>query len=103
MSGGPRWFFNGKEIPCYIGSSPKAYITSTMLTDMLKTMDSFNVFDQSNGKKPLILFGALQQGDYEAQNGSISMGITKTKEVLHHHIPLNNKNFTSSNIILFVS
>ena len=55
MPGGPRCLFNSKEIPCYVGSSPKASITSTMLADMLKTMDSFNIFDRSNGKKPFIL------------------------------------------------
>ena len=55
MPGGPRCLFKDKEIPCYVGSSPKASITSLMLADMLKTIDSFNVFDRTDGKKPFIL------------------------------------------------
>ena len=55
MTGGPKCYFNGKVIPCFVGSSPKACITSTMLAEMLKTMDSFELFDRSTGKKPFLL------------------------------------------------
>jgi hypothetical protein len=55
MEGGPICFFNGKNIPCFIGASPKASITSTMLADMLRFMDDLNVFDRSTGITPFLL------------------------------------------------
>jgi hypothetical protein len=55
MQGGPTCFFQGKEIPCFVCTSPKASITSSLLADMLKYLDSFNLFDRSSGKRPLLL------------------------------------------------
>jgi hypothetical protein len=37
--GGPTCFFQGKHIPCFYGTSPKASITTTLLTKMLKFLD----------------------------------------------------------------
>jgi hypothetical protein len=54
-SGGPKCTYLGKEIPCFVGCSPKASITSEMLTAMLKTLDDLNVFDRSTGIKPMVL------------------------------------------------
>jgi hypothetical protein len=39
MSGGPKCKYNGKEVPCFFGTSPKASITSELLMSMLKYMD----------------------------------------------------------------
>ena len=55
MRGGPTCTFMNKTIPCYIGTSPKASITSTMLADMLRTIDSYNFFDRSDGTLPFLL------------------------------------------------
>ena len=55
MRGGPTCTFMGKTVPCYIGASPKASITSTMLADMLRTIDSYNFFDRSDGTLPFLL------------------------------------------------
>jgi hypothetical protein len=33
--GGPKWTYNNKEIPCFVGCSPKTLITSKMLAEML--------------------------------------------------------------------
>jgi hypothetical protein len=57
MSGGPTCHFNGKEIPCFVCTSPKASITSQLLADMLQFMDSFNIFDRSNNNRPFLLLG----------------------------------------------
>jgi hypothetical protein len=55
MAGGPSCSFRGKEIPCFVCTSPKASISSQLLADMLSFIDSFNIFDRSNGKKPFLL------------------------------------------------
>jgi hypothetical protein len=39
MWGGPTCIFQGKTIPCFFGASPKASITTTLLTEMLKYLD----------------------------------------------------------------
>jgi hypothetical protein len=53
--GGPICTYMGKQIPCFVGCSPKASITSHMLTAMLKTIDDLNIFDRSTGIKPMLL------------------------------------------------
>lgn len=55
MEGGPKCYFNGIVIPTFIGTSPKASITSTMLADMLRMLDTLNIFDRSTGKLPFLL------------------------------------------------
>jgi hypothetical protein len=55
MAGGPTCIFQGKEIPCFVCTSPKASITSQLLADMLCFIDSHCIFDRSNGKKPFLL------------------------------------------------
>jgi hypothetical protein len=49
MPGGPTCTYLGKEVPCFVGASPNASITSEMLTRMLELMDELQVFDRSNG------------------------------------------------------
>jgi hypothetical protein len=46
MGGGPTCFFQGKHIPCFYGTSPKASITTTLLTEMLKYLDTIGVYDR---------------------------------------------------------
>ena len=53
--GGPTCQFNGKEIPCMVRWSPKGSITSQILADSLAHIDSFQVFDRSNGMTPFLL------------------------------------------------
>jgi len=60
MSGGPRCNYNGKEIPCFFGTSPKASITSELLMSMLKFMDDLHLFDRSLCK-PFLLYGSRMQ------------------------------------------
>jgi hypothetical protein len=58
MLGGPTCTYKDKEIPCYVGCSPNASITSQMLADMLSVLDQSEVFDRKNGSKPfLLLYG----------------------------------------------
>jgi hypothetical protein len=54
-AGGPSCYYNGIKIPCFVGSSPKASITSKMLMEMLKLLDDLNVYDRSNGKLPVLI------------------------------------------------
>jgi len=44
-SGGPTCRYQGKEIPCFYGASPKASITSQLLADMLQHIDQIGVYD----------------------------------------------------------
>jgi hypothetical protein len=56
MCGGPVCHFRNKEIPCFVGTSPKASITSQLLADMLKTIDDAEVFDRiPGGPVPFLL------------------------------------------------
>jgi hypothetical protein len=50
MAGGPTCSFQGKEIPCFVCTLPEASSSSQLLADMLSFLDSFNVFDCTNGK-----------------------------------------------------
>jgi hypothetical protein len=56
-AGGPTCFYNGKEIPCFHGTSPKASITSQLLADMLKYIDDLGVFDRTIAHPFLLLDG----------------------------------------------
>jgi hypothetical protein len=55
--GGPTCFFRGKEIPCFYGTSPKASITSELLAEMLKFLDTLGVYDRSIAHPFLLLDG----------------------------------------------
>ena len=55
--GGPTCFYNGKEIPCFYGSSPKALITSDLLANMLKYIDDLGVYDRTVAHPFLLLDG----------------------------------------------
>jgi hypothetical protein len=46
MRGGPTCIFQGKTIPCFFGTSPKASITTTLLTEMLKYLDRLGVYNR---------------------------------------------------------
>jgi hypothetical protein len=48
MCGGPVCHFNGVEIPCFVCCTKKASITSELLFEMLKTIDSHKLFDLSD-------------------------------------------------------
>ena len=41
--GGPICTFNGKTIPCFVGCSPNASITSELLVEMLRMIDESGV------------------------------------------------------------
>lgn len=49
MGGGPTCDFRGKTVPCFIGASPKASITSELLKQMLKRMDDLEIFERVDG------------------------------------------------------
>jgi hypothetical protein len=54
--GGPMCTYNGKEVKCYVNTSPKASITSAMLADMLSIIDFVGVFPrEQDGPKPFLL------------------------------------------------
>ena len=55
--GGPTCFYRGKEIPCFYGTSPKASITSQLLADMLKFLDTLGVYDRTVAHPFLLLDG----------------------------------------------
>ncbi len=56
-AGGPTCNYLGKEIPCFHGTSPKASITSELLADMLKFLDTLGVYDRSIARPFLLLDG----------------------------------------------
>ena len=55
MPGGPKCTVNGKYVPCFVGCSPKASITSQLLAQMLMQLDTLNIFEQSETIKPFLL------------------------------------------------
>jgi hypothetical protein len=66
LGGGPVCTFRGKKIKCYCCCSPSASINTTILTDMLRYMDSNEVYDRRNGETPiLILDGHHSRMDVE--------------------------------------
>ena len=54
---GPSCWVDGKEIPCYVRCSENGSITSEILTDILKHIDSFNIFDRREATPFLLLDG----------------------------------------------
>ena len=58
--GGPTCKFQGKEIPCMVRWTPKGSITSAILAEALAHIDSYGVFDRSNGKNPFLLLDGHQ-------------------------------------------
>jgi hypothetical protein len=44
VPGGPRNTFNGKELPCFVGCSSNASITSELLAKMFQTIDKAENF-----------------------------------------------------------
>ena len=48
--GGPTWKFLGRDIPCMMRWSQKESITSHILADALKHIDSFNMFERKDEK-----------------------------------------------------
>jgi hypothetical protein len=64
---GPSCFFKGKHIPCFCCHSESGSITGHLLTEMLKCIDSLQVFDRENsGLNPfLILDGHGSRFDLE--------------------------------------
>jgi hypothetical protein len=48
-------FLEKTHIPCFYGTSPKASITTTLLTEMLKYLDRLGVYDRSICKPFLLL------------------------------------------------
>ena len=55
MPGGPVCHFNGKEIPAMIRWHESGSITSEILVDVLKTLDSLKVFPREDGVSPFLL------------------------------------------------
>jgi hypothetical protein len=55
MRGGPTCTFIGKEIPCFVCTSPNASITSKLLAAMLKQIDSYGLFPRSKEGMPFLL------------------------------------------------
>jgi hypothetical protein len=49
--------FNGKEVPCFYGTAPKASIMINLLADMLKLIDDCGIFDRNIAKPLLLLDG----------------------------------------------
>lgn len=55
MRSGPVCKFKGKELACFVTTSPKASITSQILADMLHEIDKNNLYDRSEGAVPFLL------------------------------------------------
>jgi hypothetical protein len=56
LPGGPECQFRGKTVPCYTTASPHGGITGEILTDLLRFMDSLELFPRTeNGPRPVLL------------------------------------------------
>jgi hypothetical protein len=60
MPGGPTCWFNGKDIPCFVGCSPKSCIAPEILRALLEVLDEYEVFDRSTGLQPVLLLDGHQ-------------------------------------------
>jgi hypothetical protein len=54
-TGNPKCKFIGKEIKCFVGCSPKAWITLEMLAEMLKVIGNCNLYDLHDKIHPVLL------------------------------------------------
>ncbi len=52
---GPTCTFKGKQVPCYCCCSESRSINGKLLTDMLRYLDSHNLFDRSTGLNPFLI------------------------------------------------
>lgn len=55
MQGGPVCNFNGKDVPCFVATSPVGFLNSQILTDICTMLDDIGVYDRSHGVLPLLL------------------------------------------------
>ena len=55
FTGGPSCSYRGKNIPCMCAWSPKGYMTSEILKNIVKTLDTLEIFDRFTGITPLLL------------------------------------------------
>jgi hypothetical protein len=58
--GGPTCKFLNKDIPCMVRWTPKGSITSEILAEALAHIDSYGVFNRSDGKYPFLLLDGHQ-------------------------------------------
>jgi hypothetical protein len=58
--GGPKCLYNGNVLPCFVGCSPNASITSEILAGMIELIDKKEVFDRSTGNLPVLLLDGHQ-------------------------------------------
>lgn len=58
--GGPMCTFKGVEVPCMCWWTPKGSVDSSILLDIVKTLDILNVFktERKEGMKPMLLVDA---------------------------------------------
>jgi hypothetical protein len=56
---GPTCLFKGKEIPCFCCCSDSGAITGHLLTEMLRYINSHNVFDRSTGLHLFLILDSL--------------------------------------------
>ena len=54
FSGGSTCTFRNKKVPCFCAWSPKGGITSDILTDIIRTFDTFELSPRINNIKPVI-------------------------------------------------
>jgi hypothetical protein len=59
-TGGPVCKYNDKEIPCFVGCSPKVLITLEILAEMLKLINELKVYNQSKGVQPVLVLDGHQ-------------------------------------------
>lgn len=52
---GPECTYKGKTIPCMCQWSKNGSMTGQILKEVVETLDSYRLFDHSNGKKPFFL------------------------------------------------
>jgi hypothetical protein len=77
IGGGPVFTFHGKRIPYCGCASTSASISLTSLTDMLRYMDLFQVFDRDAGEMPLLLLdGHHSRMDLEvSEHNNVNIGL----------------------------
>jgi hypothetical protein len=91
MCGGPVCHFNCIEIPFFVCCMIKASITSGLLVEMLKMIDSYELFDLSDGTLPFLLWMVIKVVHNYLLSTTIIWTITRGNLLQEDHLAIIQK------------
>ena len=70
---GPSWEYNGQIISCFVGCSENGSITSKLLTNMVKHIEEYMKFDQTD-MHPFLLLAMDTEVILKKLNSTLKLG-----------------------------